>query len=170
MSEDSITYIYCLIDDPCHYFDRLTQKYAVGNKPRESLKTTLGEVINMMVVFCDGNSRDIKHFYPHKVKLYWTGLFTTTVFLNRSVGAAQTTALYVALFLKPQCPGNGTETSFMDPILVWACKSKRDQRDKVSKDIAITGKLIMAIYKGLSFIWWQMTKGGNLRFHDHPMP
>jgi hypothetical protein len=67
MSVDKITEIFCIIDDFCHEFEKAKSGHILSeqsDKKRRNRSFTLSdsEVITILILFHDGQFRNLKHF------------------------------------------------------------------------------------------------------------
>ena len=71
LTADKVTELFCMADDFCKFFDKMTAKYTLKseNKRPYHRDSTLSkaEIMLIMILFHDSGYRCLKHFYLEKV-------------------------------------------------------------------------------------------------------
>ena len=80
---DKITDIFCIVDEFQKEFDSVTQKFILGNKPKQPPKMSSLEVISIALFFHLSGFRCFKHFYLFYVQRHMTTEFPKAVSYNR---------------------------------------------------------------------------------------
>lgn len=161
---DKITEIYCVTDEFCKNFEKTTESFIIGNKPKRKPRMTTAEVITIYYLFHLGGFRCFKHFYIFYVQKHMKKDFPETVSYNRFVELMQSVLLPMTMFAKTCCLGNCTGISFVDSTPIRVCKNKRISRNKVFKGIATTGKSTMGWFHGFKLHIIINDKGELLSF------
>lgn len=161
---DKITELFCITDEFCKNFEKTTQSFIIGNKPKRKPRMSTAEVITIYYLFHLGGFRCFKHFYIFYVQKHMQNEFPNTVSYNRFVELMQSTLLPMTMFAKTCCLGNCTGISFVDSTPIRICKNKRISRNKVFKDIAKTGKSTMGWFHGFKLHIVINDKGEILTF------
>lgn len=161
---DKITEIYCVTDEFCKNFEKTTEYFIIGNKPKRKPRMTTAEVITIYYLFHLGGFRCFKHFYIFYVQKHMKKDFPETVSYNRFVELMQSVLLPMTMFAKTCCLGNCTGISFVDSTPIRVCKNKRISRNKVFKGIATTGKSTMGWFHGFKLHIIINDKGELLSF------
>lgn len=161
---DKITEIFCVTDEFCKNFEKTTESFIIGNKPKRKPRMTTAEVITIYYLFHLGGFRCFKHFYIFYVQKHMKNDFPETVSYNRFVELMQSVLLPMTMFAKTCCLGSCTGISFIDSTPIRVCKNKRISRNKVFKGIATTGKSTMGWFHGFKLHIVINDKGEILSF------
>ena len=104
LTADKVTELFCMADDFCKFFDKMTAKYTLKseNKRPYHRDSTLSkaEIMLIMILFHDSGYRCLKHYYLEKVCKHLRGLFPKVVSYNRFVELQRKVAIPLALFIK----------------------------------------------------------------------
>ena len=164
ISSDKITEIFSIVDEFCKDFDKFSQPYLLGNKPKRKPRMNTSEVITIALLFHLSGYRTFKHFYIFYVQKHMTQDFPQTVSYNRFIELMQSALMPMTMFAKTCCLGTCTGISFVDSTPIRVCKNKRIKRNKVFKDIATTGKSTMGWFHGFKLHIVINDKGEILTF------
>lgn len=146
--EAQITDIYCFIDEfNIDFFKKLDQ-ISLGKKPTRKSKTSMTEVMTIMVLFQLSGIRCFKWFYTHYVCKHLKKEFPDLVSYNRFVELQKRALLPMAVFAKTCCVGKCTGISFIDSTPIRVCKNKRIFNHKTFDGIATRGKSTMGFFYG----------------------
>ena len=169
MNSDKITEIFCLIDDFCIEFYKATEGHLLqkeSNKKTRNKPCSLcdSEVITILVLFHQGQYRNLKHFYTNYVQIHLNKEFPKTVSYNRFVELQQKAMMPMCIFLKTCCLGTCTGISFIDSTPLRACHIKREHSNKVFNGIAKKGQCSIGWFFGLKLHLIINDKGEILDF------
>lgn len=169
ITKDKITEIFCIADDFCKSFSQEFEKYQIqtadGKKHRKrKFQMSDSEIITIMICFHFGCFKNLKHFYLFYVAKHLSGDFPNLVSYNRFVELERKVIIPFALFLKLTCFGQCTGITFIDSTKLAVCHNKRIKRNKVFKDIAMTGKSTMGWFYGFKLHLICNDKGELLNF------
>lgn len=139
---DSLTELFCGIDDFCEEFeseceDRLLEGEV--RKRRRAASLSLSEMMTLLILFHQLRYRQFKCFYIHHVRLWMRKEFPKAPSYARFVELMKRCTLpLVALFqiLKGQCTG----LSIVDSTPICVCDNLRIKRHRVFRHIAERGK------------------------------
>ena len=145
---DKITDIFCIVDEFQKEFDSVTQKFILGNKPKQPPKMSSSEVISIALFFHLSGFRCFKHFYLFYILRHMTTEFPKTVSYNRFTELMQANLMSMTVFAKTCCLGACTGISFVDSTPIRVCKNKRIKRNKVYKGLAATEKSTVGWFYG----------------------
>ena len=71
LTVDKVTELFCMADDFCKFFDKMTEKYTLKSKNKRTYhrESTMSkaEIMLIMILFHDSGYRCLKHFYLEKV-------------------------------------------------------------------------------------------------------
>ena len=67
---DKITELFCITDEFCKNFEKTTESFIIGNKPKRKPRMSTAEVITIYYLFHLGGFRCFKHFYILRTKTY----------------------------------------------------------------------------------------------------
>lgn len=161
---DKITDLFCITDEFCKNFEKTTESFLIGNKPKKKPRMSVSEVITIYYLFHLSGFRCFKHFYIFYVQKNLQNEFPNTVSYNRFVELISSVLLPMTIFAKTCCLGNCTGISFIDSTPIRVCKTKRISRNKVFKDIATTGKSTIGWFHGFKLHIVINDKGEILSF------
>lgn len=145
---DKITEIYSIVDEFCKDFEKFTQPFLIGNKPKKKPGMSTSEVITIALLFHLSGFRTFKHFYLFYVQKHMTREFPHTVSYNRFVELMQGSLMTMTMFAKTCALGSCTGISFVDSTPIRVCGNKRIKRNKVFENQATTGKSTMGWFHG----------------------
>lgn len=138
-----ISGIFCLVDGFCKDFDKTTQPFLLGHKPKRPAILSKSEIIPICLLFHLSGFRCFKHFYLFYVQRHRKPEFPKAVSYNRFVELSQSVLMPLTIFLKTCCLGRCTGISFVGSTPIRACNNKRIKRNKVFKGMAEVGRSTM---------------------------
>ncbi len=159
-----ISDIFCLVDEFCKDFDKTTQPFLLGNKPKRPAILSKSEIISICLLFHLSGFRCFKHFYLFYVQRHMKPEFPKTVSYNRFVELSQSVLMPLTIFLKTCCLGRCTGISFVGSTPIRACNNKRIKRNKVFKGMAEVGRSTMGWFYGFKLHIVINDKGEILNF------
>jgi len=144
MDNDSITRIYCDVDDFCKALEGYCKTHLLpcgkAAKWFPASHLTLSEVMTIIVLFHLSGYRCFKWYYQREVCVHMRAYFPTPVSYNRFVEltgyALLPLILYTQVFRRGKCSG----ISFVDSTVVKVCHNRRIYGHKVFKICAMRGK------------------------------
>ncbi len=145
---DQITEIFCHVDEFMIEFNSFLNQHALGKIPNRVPRTSMSEVITIMILFQLSGFRSFKWFYLRYVTLHLNSDFPNLVSYNRFVELQKRAVLPMAVYAKTCCLGDCTGISFIDSTPIRVCKNKRIFNHKVFNGIATRGKSTMGYFFG----------------------
>jgi hypothetical protein len=147
---DSLTELFCLMDDFCRRFEPAWQRRQLtsgARKRRRSNVLSLSELMTLVVLFPQWRFRQFKRFYLDYVCRYRRPAVPTLPSYPRCIellprGAPPLAVLLEAL--KGSCAG----ISMVDATPLAVCDNRRSSRHRVFRDIAARGKTSMGWFYG----------------------
>lgn len=139
---DSLTELFCAIDDFCQDFEPEFEKSLLSDGTRQRQRATglsLSEMMCLLILFHQLRYRQLKCFYVYHVRLWLRKEFPKAPTYARFVELMKRCIVpFVALFqsLKGQCTG----LSIVDSTPLAVCDNLRIKRHKVFKGMAERGK------------------------------
>jgi len=144
MNEDSITSIYCDVDDFCKAFEGYCRTHLLpcGKTPKWFPKSqlSLSEVMTIILLFHLSGYRCFKWYYQGYVCVHMRTYFPTPVSYNRFVELMGYALLPLLVYTRGFRRGRCTGISFIDSTVLKACHNKRIYSHKVFKIFAARGK------------------------------
>ncbi|MBX3630721.1 MAG: IS982 family transposase, partial [Nitrosomonas sp.] len=162
---DSLTELFCLMDDFCHLFEpalehRLLETGAKKRKRRSEL--SLSELMTLTVLFYQLRFRQFKSFYLAYVCRHLRAEFPKLPSYQRCIELLpRCVAPLAALFevLKGQCDG----ISIADATPIAVCDNRRIARHRIFADSAKRGKTSMGWFYGFKLHTIINSKGELIR-------
>lgn len=153
ISTSKITEIFFIIDEFCKEFEKAQEGHLLASnnglkRRNRSFKMSDSEVITILVLFHDGQFRNLKHFYLNFVVKHLKSEFPETVSYNRFVELQKKVTVPMGVFLKTCCLGSCTGVSFIDSTPLRACHIKRERQNKVFKGLATKGQCSLGWFFG----------------------
>lgn len=167
---DSLTELFCLMDDFCRLFEPAWEQrlLASGKKKRKRRsELSLSELMTLAVLFHQLRFRQFKIFYRDYACRHLGAEFPKLPSYNRCVELMPRCAIpLAALFeaLKGQCDG----ISIADATPLAVCDNKRIPRHRVFKDHAGRGKTSMGWFYGFKLHAIINSKGELIRLKLTP--
>ena len=144
MNEDSITRIYCDVDDFCKALERSCTSPLLpnGKTPKwfPASRLSLSEVMTIIVLFHLSHYRHFKAYYLEYVCVHMQSYFTALVSYNRFVELMGCALLPLLVYTKKFRQGRCTGISFIDSTPLKVCHNKRIHRHNVFKIWVARGK------------------------------
>jgi len=144
MDEDSITRIYCDVDDFCKALEGYCKSHLLpnGKAPKWFPKSrlSLSEVMTIILLFHLSHYRHFKAYYLEYVCVHMQSYFTTLVSYNRFVELMGCALLPLFVYTKKLRQGKCTGISFIDSTPLKVCHNRRIYSHKVFKICAARGK------------------------------
>ena len=169
MQHTNIIEKFYIIDEFCNCLEKNIKSHLlskeIDKKTRNrSFKMSTSEVITILLLFHEGQYRNLKHFYLFYLKEHMQKEFPQTVSYNRFVELQQRALFPLALFVKTHCLSDCTGISFADSTSIKVCNNKRIKRNKVFKDLAEVGKSTLGWFYGFKLHLMVNDKGELLNF------
>ncbi|MBL1265789.1 IS982 family transposase [Candidatus Methylomicrobium oryzae] len=167
---DSLTELYCLLDDFCRVFEPAWKRHqlAIGAKRRQRPSTlSLAELMTLAILFHQLRFRQFKLFYLGYVCRHLRAEFPRLPSYQRCVELLpRCAAPLAALFnlLKGECDG----ISIADATALAVCDNRRIRRHQVFKGLAQRGKTSMGWFYGFKLHAIINSKGELIRLKLTP--
>lgn len=148
--EDTITGLFCLVDDFCQGFIKDWEKHLVKSGIKKRVRQgqlSISEIITIYVHFHQSHYRDFKNYYIGHVMKYLAKLFPGLVCYHRFVALIKTVLVPLHAFLQTLM-GDRTGIYFIDSTLIKACHIKREKQNRVFEGIAVKGRSTMGWFFG----------------------
>ncbi|MCB9092691.1 MAG: IS982 family transposase [Halobacteriovoraceae bacterium] len=143
MEENEIIELFCLIDDFTKRFNTLCSLKQIEYKKRKirnrKSRTSLAEVMTMLILFHRSNYRCFKHFFLHEVSKNLKYLFPNLVGYSQFVRLMQEAFFPMFCFTQEHL-GVCSGISFIDSTVLTSCHVKRASSHKTFKKQAKWGK------------------------------
>lgn len=143
MDELAIIELFCLVDDFVKRFDLMCYNEQIAYKKEKirqrTFRTSLSEVMTILILFHKSNYRTFKHFYLRHVKESLAHFFPKLVGYPRFVQLISETFFPLFCFIqehKGVCEG----LSFLDSTVLTTCHIRRAYSHKTFKKLAKWGK------------------------------
>ena len=143
MNEFEMIELFCLVDDFSKKFDQMCFHQRIEYKKakirKRSFRTSLSEVLTILLFFHRSNYRTFKHFYLNYVKKHLNHLFPNLVGYSRFVQLTSEAFFPMFCFIQEHqgmCDG----IMFMDSTVLTSCHVKRASSHKTFKNLAKWGK------------------------------
>lgn len=143
MNETQITELFCLVDDFIKQFNMLGvqkrilyQKKKIRNRP---CRTSLSEVMTILLIFHRSNYRTFKHFYLFHLKVTMKHLFPNLVGYPRFV-QLMSHAFFPMFCFVQEHQGAWGDLQFIDSTVLTCCHVKRGYSHKTFRSSAKWGK------------------------------
>jgi len=144
MDEDSITRIYCDVDDFCKALEGYCRAHLLpgGKAPKwfPASRLSLSEVMTITVLFHLSGYRCFKWYYQTQVCVHMRDYFPAPVSYNRFVELMGYALLPLLIYTQRFRRGKCTGISFIDSTPLKACNARRIYSHKVFKTWAARGK------------------------------
>jgi hypothetical protein len=144
MDEDSITRIYCDVDDFCKALEGYCKNRLLPNekKPKwfPASQMSLSEVMTIIMLFHLSGYRCFKWYYQKDVCTRMQKYFPTPVSYNRFVELMSHALVPLVLYTQGFRRGKPTGISFIDSTSLKVCHNRRISSHKVFKICAARGK------------------------------
>ena len=151
MEELKIIELFCLVDDFTKRFNRMHSQKTIAYKKRKIRKrksrTSLSEIMTVLLLFHQSNYRTFKHFYLRHVKSVLNPLFPNLVGYPRFVQMMQEAFFPMFCFVKEH-RGMSGGIYFVDSTVLTSCHVKRALSHKTFKGAAKWGKTTVGWFFG----------------------
>jgi len=172
MNEDSITRIFCDVDDFCRAFQghiksrMLSNEQAGARLPASGM--SLSEIMTLTILFHHSGYRCFKWYYKKYVQKHMREYFPKQVSYNRFVELKSTIIIPLALYVQNYRAGKVTGVSFIDSTALQVCHCRRIYSHKVFKGIAERGKTSTGWFYGFKLHLVINDKGDICAFYLTP--
>ncbi len=143
MDELTIIELFCCVDDFCHRFQQMCSdkriQYTKRKIRKRIFRTSLSEVLTILLLFHRSNYRTFKHFYLDYVQVVLKHLFPSLVGYSRFVQLTSEAFFPMFCFVKEHqgvCEG----ILFIDSTVLTVCHVKRASSHRTFKKQAQWGK------------------------------
>jgi len=144
MNENSITRIYCDVDDFCKALESYCRTHLLpsGKAPKwfPASQLSLSEVMTIILLFHLSGYRCFKWYYQRLVCVHMRNYFPTPVSYNRFVELMGCALLPLLVYTRGFRRGKCTGISFIDSTVLKVCHNRRIYSHKVFKICAARGK------------------------------
>ena len=151
MEELKIIELFCLVDDFTKRFNNICSQKKVSYTKRKirnrKSRTSLSEMMTILLLFHQSNYRTFKHFYLRHVKLFLKPLFPNLVGYPRFVQMMQEAFFPMFCFVKEH-QGMSEGIYFVDSTVLTSCHVKRASSHKTFKGAAKWGKTTVGWFFG----------------------
>lgn len=140
---DSLTELFCDVDDFCQEFVPVWQKQLVsaGEIQRKRARCLwMSEIMTILIHFHQSHYRDFKAYYTDYVLERLQGEFPGLVSYTRFVEFIPSVLLPLCIYLRTKCLGTCTGISFIDSTSLAVCKNPRIHAHRVFAELAARGK------------------------------
>jgi transposase len=148
---DSLTELFCHVDDFCQVFVPVLQRkqIASGEKQRQRKRSlSISEIMTILIHFHQSHYRDFKAYYTGYVQERLRSEFPGLVSYTRFVEFMPSVLLPLCVYLRQFCLGACTGISFIDSTSLAVCKNQRIHAHKVFSGLANRGKTSMGWFFG----------------------
>ena len=143
MDEMQIIELFCIVDDFVKQFDQLYPQEKISHQTKKirnrSCKTSLSEVMTILMLFHRSHYRTFKHFFLLNVKVNMKHLFPQLVGYSRFVQLMSHAFFPMFCFVK-QHQGAWGELQFVDSTVLTCCHVKRASSHRTFRSSARWGK------------------------------
>jgi len=148
---DSLTELFCDVDDFCQIFVPIWRKQmlSAGEIQRQRERSlSISEIITILIHFHQSHYRNFKAYYTEYVLVRLSREFPGLVSYNRFVEFIPSVLLVLCVYLRTSCLGTCTGISFMDSTALAVCKNPRIHSHKVFAGLAQRGKTSLGWFFG----------------------
>jgi hypothetical protein len=140
---DSLTELFCHVDDFCQIFVPVWQEQQLtnGEIQRQRMRSlSISEIMTILIHFHQSHYRDFKAYYTGYVQERLRAEFPGLVSYTRFVEFMPSVLLPLCVYLRQFCLGTCTGISFIDSTSLAVCKNQRIHAHKVFSGLAERGK------------------------------
>jgi len=140
---DSLTELFCNVDDFCRSFIPIWRKQllSAGDIHRQRNRSlSISEIMTILIHFHQSHYRDFKAYYTDYVLERLQKEFPGLVSYTRFVEVIPSALIPLCVYLRTCCFGICTGISFMDATSLAVCKNPRIHSHKVFSGLAERGK------------------------------
>jgi hypothetical protein len=152
MNEDSITRIYCDVDDFCKALESYCKARLLpcrkAPKWFPASRLSLSEVMTIIVLFHLSGYRCFKWYYQRYVCVHMREYFPTPVSYNRLVELTSCAVLPLLVYTQGFRGGRSTGIGFIDSTPLNVCHNRRIYSHNVFKTYAARGKTSVGWFYG----------------------
>ena len=152
MNEDSITRIYCDLDEFCKALEGYcrTHLLSCGKAPKwfPASRLSLSEVMTIILLFHLSGYRCLKWYYCRYVCVVMRDYFPEHVSYNRFVELMRDSLIPLLVYTQGFKGGRCTGISFIDSTMLKVCHNRRIYQHKVFKSYASRGKSSIGWFYG----------------------
>lgn len=151
MKELEIIELFCLVDDFTYRFQEMCSEkrieYSRKKLRKKAFRTSLSEVLTILLLFHRSNYRTFKHFYLNHIKTALKYLFPNLVGYSRFVQLTSEAFFPMFCFIQEH-QGSCEGILFIDSTVLTVCHVKRASSHRVFKDQAKWGKTTIGWFFG----------------------
>lgn len=151
MDEYSIIELFCLVDDFVKRFQEMCSskriEYTKQRIRKKVFRTSLSEVLTILLLFHRSDYRTFKHFYLTHVKIHLKPLFPQLVGYSRFVQLTSEAFFPMFCFIKEH-QGISHGILFIDSTVLTVCHVKRASSHRTFKEQAKWGKTTVGWFFG----------------------
>ena len=151
MKEIEILKLFCLVDDFTKRFDKMCSlkqiRYKKNKIRKRKSRTSLSEVMTLLILFHRSHYRTFKHFFFREAKENLRYLFPHLVGYSQFVRLMQEAFFPMFCFTQEHL-GTCTGISFVDSTVLTSCHVKRASSHKTFKSQAKWGKTTTGYFFG----------------------
>jgi IS5 family transposase len=151
MNEIEIIKLFCKVDDFVKRFEKMCLlkqiKYTKKRKRKRKYRTSLSEIMTILLLFHRSNYRTFKHFYLNYVKVNLNYLFKNLVNYSRFIQLTSEAFFPIFCFIKENqgiCEG----ILFIDSTMLTVCHIKRASSHRTFSKEAKWGKTTTGYFFG----------------------
>lgn len=163
---ESLTALYCSIDDFWKTFKKEWEKHLIGSgksKRGPDSELSIPEIMTIFILFHQSDYKTFKHFYRDYVSKHLLNEFPKLISYSRFVYLMK--QLFIPLFaFLLHSRGELTGISFVDSTKLQVCHNKRIARNKVFRNLAERGKTTTGWFYGFKLHLIINEKGEILSF------
>jgi hypothetical protein len=133
--------IYCDVDEFCKALKEYWQTHLVtdGKTTFPKCAMSLSEIMTIVVYFHLSNQRTFKWYYKTLICGHMKEFFPKRLSYNRFVEVMQSAVVQLLVYTMKHRVGKCSGISFIDSTKISVCGNKRNNRNKVFKDMAKIG-------------------------------
>lgn len=148
--EDTLTDLFCLVDDFCQEFIPEWERYLLAKdlrRRRRASRLSHSEIMTIYIHFHQSGYRHFKHYYLRHVREHLASYFPNLVSYPQFVALTKTILIPLCCFLKTLC-GECTGFYFIDATPIKVCHIKRASKNRIFKGLAKKGRSTMGWFFG----------------------
>jgi hypothetical protein len=168
--EETLLFLYCLVDEFCEEFLPLWEKHLLLSrlkKRHRKSQLSPAEIMTIVIHFHQSHYRTFKHYYLHHVRRHLRDEFPNLVSYERMVTLMKSVIVPLSAFLN-SLRGEQTGIYFVDSTLLKVCHIKREQRNKVFAGIAKKARSTIGWFFGFKLHLVINDKGELMAFKVTP--
>jgi len=164
--EESLTELYCLVDEFCQIFIPHWHHHLLEHRLKKRQRQgqlSPAEIMTICIHFHQSHYRTFKHYYLSCVQKQLKSLFPHLVSYERFVTLMKSVIVPLCFFLQT-LKGEETGIYFVDSMLIKVCHIKREKQHKVFKGIAKKSKSTIGWFFGFKLHLVINDKGEMMAF------